>query len=69
MGWDWTFVGELTVGVFLGVFLAGYAVVRGPMETVLWRMLSHPSVRKMASAADKATAGVSGIIDRLFGKV
>jgi hypothetical protein len=57
--WDWTFVGELAVGLTLGIGVGGWFVV-DRLEKAMLRVAGHPSVRKMANAADKLTQGGQG---------
>lgn len=65
MGWDWTFVGELAVGLSVGIGVGGYAFAHS-LEVAALRIAAHPSVRKLANAADKlgnnATGGWPGLL-------
>jgi hypothetical protein len=65
--WDWNLVGELVVGISFGMGLGGF-IASHFLESALWKLLSHPTVRKVASAAEKAASAGGGIIDTLFGK-
>jgi len=69
MGWDWTFVGEEVVGIAGGIIIGSW-VATSMLETVLLRVLSHPTARKLASAVEKVAGGAGGLGDflkQLFG--
>ncbi|MCI4320603.1 MAG: hypothetical protein L3K23_10835 [Thermoplasmata archaeon] len=57
--WDWNFVGELGVGLALGIG-AGLWAGAHFFEVAMLRVAAHPSVRKLANAADKFTANQGG---------
>lgn len=64
--WDWTYVGELLVGISLGIAAGGYfvvAVARG----AAYELLSHPTVRKIAAAAEKLGGKSGGALDGILG--
>lgn len=59
VGWDWTFVGELAVGLAVGIGIGGWFFA-DRIEKAGLRIAGHPSVRKMANAADHFTQGAQG---------
>lgn len=66
-GWDWTFVGELVFSLAIGIGLGGWAFSRF-LAVVMLEMLAHPSVRKLANAAEKfggQRGGVWGFLSDL----
>jgi hypothetical protein len=68
MSWDWTFVGELAVGVGVGLGAGGWFVV-DRLEVAAMRIVSNPSVRKLANAADRFSGADSGGWSGVVGKV
>lgn len=68
-GWDWTFVAELWVGIGGGLIVGGYCF-SAFLSSTFWKLLSHPTARKMASAAEKFSGkqgGFFGFLGDLFG--
>lgn len=55
---DWYVVAEIGLGVAAGI-VAGGVVVVGLVRTLAYEILSNPTTRKLANAADKF-AGKSG---------
>lgn len=56
MAWDWNLVGELVLSLAVGIGVGG-GVAAHFFEVAALRVAAHPSVRKIANAADRITAG------------
>ena len=56
MTWDWETVGELAVGIWIGISLGAW-IAFAMFRSLAYEVLSHPSVRKLAGAADKLSGG------------
>ena len=75
MTWDWDVVGELAVGIAVGMGVGGW-FASACFANAGYRLMAHPTARKLASAAEKLTggngggwAGVAGqVVSGLFGK-
>ena len=61
MPFDWGAVASLWLGIFLGI-VTGAWVAAAVWDAYVWRWLSHPSVRRMANAADRVTGKEGGIV-------
>jgi len=59
VGFDWDFVAELVIGLALGIGIGGYATMHF-LEVTAMRVLTNPSVRKIANAADKFSGAAAG---------
>jgi hypothetical protein len=51
-GWDWTFVGELIVGLALGLAVGGWVLV-GFVRGLAYELLSNPTVQRFSKVADQ----------------
>ena len=58
-GWDWTLVGETALAIALGISAGGWFVV-DRLEVAMLRIAGHPSIRKLANAADRFQGGDTG---------
>lgn len=61
---DWYLVLEVALGVALGI-IAGAVVAVGLVRSLAYELLSHPSVRKIASAADKLGGKGGGMLEQI----
>lgn len=69
MPWDWGLVGSETAGIAAGIAIGGW-IATALFRMAIWQLLSHPTIRKVANAADKVTGGggfLGGLVSRFFG--
>ena len=69
--WDWYLVGELTLGIEAGVLLGGLAAAH-ILRTLAYEILSHPTTRRLAAAAEKLSkagdgGGLGGLLMSFLG--